>query len=367
MKWVLDSQGNYYSIDFLFRDHSDWFIGNSMESSQLDHSNPELQDFLSKLKTPCCKSGVTVVWSQSGVKKPYFRHIKLNGCPYALNSEYLSDIHWEIVDYMENLFRSPHNFSIIRKFRGLKLKEKLKLALGKSKFLREVIMRAFGHEKRTDIIYKGYAIEVQCSPISEQEVKLREKVYARFGLKTLWILGFPESAQNRVHLTIPDDLDLRKKIEMKKYQFKYQQFFKKIHFQDEFDEIQPDIAEFEQNQIKNTDDNRNFNEGKKINSKKIQSNLFDDILNSESKTVSNLKKNNATETSLMFKGLKIEKWRVWLLENSNVIGIYYKGRLHFDFDVFPWYFELPVQLKYPYRKEFLLALRSAEAQTILIE
>ncbi len=368
MKWVLDAQGNFYSIEFLFRDHSDWFVGSSFESSQLNHQNSELQEFLSTLKTPCCKSGVTVVWSQSGVKKPYFRHIKLNGCPYVLNSEYLSDIHWEIVDYLENLFLSPHNFSIIRKFRGLKLKEKMKLALGKGKFLREVIMRAFGHEKRTDCIYKGYAIEVQCSPITEQEVKLREKVYARFGLKTLWVLGFPESAQNRVHITIPNDIDLRKKIEMKKNQFKFQQFFKKIYFKNELEASNVDISDYEQNQIANNDDdNGNIGEGNKINNNKSKTNLLDAVLNSECKSISKSHNNIQKETSLMFKGLKIEKWRVWLLEHSTVIGIYYKGRLHFDFDVFPWYFELPIQLKYPYRKEFLLALRSAELQPLLIE
>ena len=211
MKWVLDAQGNYYSIDFLFRDHSEWFIGGNSQNSSLDHSNLELQEFLSTLRTPCCKSQVTVVWCQSGVKKSYFRHVKLNGCPYALNSEYLSDIHWEIVDYMENLFRSKNRFAQIRKFRELSFIEKLKLWIGEGKFLREVIMRAFGYEKRTDIVYKGYAKEIQCSPITKQEVKLREKVYTKFGLKTLWILGFPESILPNVHLTIPDEIDVKKK------------------------------------------------------------------------------------------------------------------------------------------------------------
>ncbi len=367
MKWVVDAQGNYYSIEFLFRDHSDWFIGSSIERSQINQSNPEFQEFLSTLKTPCCKSGVSVVWSRTGLKKPYFRHIKLEGCPYALNSEYLSDIHWEIVDFMEDLFRLPHNFSQIRKFRGLKLREKLKLALGKGKFLREIIMRAFGHEKRTDIIYKGYAIEVQCSPISEQEVKLREKVYSKFGLKTLWILGFPESAQNRVHLTIPDEIDLRKKIEMKKYQFKYQPFFKKIYFKHEFGEIYNQNTEYEQFKSGTHDDTLQNNDAKITPDKKPQKKTIDEILHSESNMDLQTRNNNDVETSLMFKGLKIEKWRVWLLEHSTVIGIYYKGRLHFDFDIFPWYFELPVQLKYPYRKEFLLALRTAELHSILTE
>jgi hypothetical protein len=293
---------------------------------------------------------VAVVWSKTGLKKPYFRHIRVAGCPYALNQEYLLDTHWEIVDYMERLFQSKKRFSEIRRFCGLDFKEKLKLSIGKGKFLREIIMRAFGFEKRTDIVYKGYAIEVQCSPISAQEVRLREKVYRRFGLKTLWILGFPESVDANVHLSYPDNISIRKKIEMRKNRLKYHKWFKIIRFNDIFDENDH-----------SHDMNLNLTGERQSESQRMSQDTILNILTSEIPK-EKIKKTNYMDdaTSLMFKGLKIEKWRLWLMEHSTVIGIYYKGKLHFNFSVFPWYVELPLHLKYPYRKEFLMVIKSGE-------
>lgn len=150
---------------------------------------------------------------------------------------------------------------------------------------------------------------------------------------------------------------------MKKYQFKFRQWFKKIYFQED---ISPFSDEYEyldeSNHEKNPKIKKNVN-SKNDNEKPNMSGIFDEILKSELKEDSKINRNKRKESSLMFKGLKIEKWRVGLLEHCTVIGIYYQGRLHFDFDIFPWYFELPIQLKYPYRKEFLLAIKSISAES----
>jgi hypothetical protein len=313
MKWVLDSEKNYFNIDCLFRDHPEW---------RDNRDDKDYNVFLSKLKTPCCNQPVTIVFPSTWDRKPYFRHIRILHCPYAKDTEYLSDTHWEIVDYMEEILQFKKKLTQIGKFRKINIKQKLQLRFGREKFLREVIMRWNSIEKRTDIVYNGFAIEIQCSPITMQEVKLREKIYAKFGLTTLWVLGYSGSVIPRVHLSQPNDLKLKKRIEMKINQIKYKKYFKNIKFKDV--ETDPDFIK--------------------------ENNQSTKILEEAD--------------SLMFKGLTIEKWRMDLLEHCNVIGIYYRKCLHNNFNVFRWYFNIPIISKYPYRKGFLLVLNTEAVEQI---
>lgn len=168
MKWALDSENMRVNADELD------FVQVSTHS----------------LRLPCCLAPVVYV-RNSDNSRAYFRHPSRSTCPYAITTEYNLNLHWEIVDSLEELClntRKWHRFL----WRTAKLPLWIRYRLSfHYDFQREVMLTYRRIIKRTDVKFGHYIFEIQCSHISEDEMKLREKVYRSHGLCTLWVMGIP--------------------------------------------------------------------------------------------------------------------------------------------------------------------------------
>ena len=283
----------------LVDENHEWFLSGHYPENKKNPNHP-LHKILHKLRTPCCNAPLTLVYSQMEHRRPYFRHLKKSNCPLANADEYLNETHWIIIDALHWIFHHRKlRFFHLSRFHGLNFWEKLCLAHKTPDFRREVIMTQGSILKRADIVVGNLAIEVQCSSISKEEVKERERVYAAYGLKTLWIIGYPPGAKNKHNLVFPNKLS--KPVQ--------ETCVKSIKLHIKF--IRP-------NKANNKDKTRSF--------------LLD--------------------------GLKLNNSRQMLLTNAKVAAIYYEENFYYDFNWFTWYIEPSLQLpdKYPYQKRSFLVL-----------
>jgi Competence protein CoiA-like family len=235
------------------------------------------------LTSPCCHQKVIYVKPsakhQKNARKAYFRHPAHCNCEYAKNKEYHIALHWDIIDELEANSENPPLWKkFIMKNHQLSFFRKLSLR-SPEHFHRETILENSLYRKRADIIINKNAIEIQCSPISDEEVIERELVYAANNLNTYWILGFTPGQNLKNKVQFPYDTGSKiRNLTLKGYK-RYTKFVKWVQ------------------------------KGK---------------------------------ISLVF-GLSLSKWQKVLIQNHRVLGIYFKGQFISKFAIFETYIHVPKQ------------------------
>jgi competence CoiA-like predicted nuclease len=159
--------------------------------------------------TPCCNQQAIFVPSYMSSRRPYFRHHNLSNCPYATNSEYNLKLHWQIVDYFEKSiinrrFRKKmayRNLISAIFFEFLIRIKRIKLNPQRERMFEDPEYPEC--RRRTDFYLLKNCFEIQCSPISAQEVKIREVTYQKNQCECKWILGFNGKVQEYLTLIFP--------------------------------------------------------------------------------------------------------------------------------------------------------------------